>query len=97
MLLTMASANAEDKIIELYATWCTPCKDIAPRIEKIAKDLNIKLEKIDVDKNPKLADSFRIEGIPTLILMKDGVEVGRVLGSISDEHLIPYIKQTFNK
>lgn len=97
LLLFTFSAGAEDKIVELYATWCGPCNDLAPRIEKIARDLSIKLEKIDVDRNPKEASKFAIEGIPTLILIKDGVVVGRVLGSVSDEVLVSFIKKKFNK
>lgn len=97
LLLSVAAASAEDKIVKFSATWCPPCTELAPRIKKISSDLGIKLEEIDVDKSPALANEAKIEAIPTLILIRDGKEVGRVIGNLSDADLVPYIKSVFKK
>lgn len=97
LLLSVAAASAEDKIVKFYATWCPPCTELAPRIKKISSDLGIKLEEVDVDKSPAIANEAKIEAIPTLILVRDGKEVGRIIGSHSDADLVPYIKSVFKK
>lgn len=74
----------ENKIVlvDFFATWCGPCKMIAPMIEQVAEEYTGKAAvlKIDVDEEPDLAAQFGIESIPTVILFKDGqpinVEVG---------------------
>jgi len=74
--------NAEKPVlIDFWATWCGPCRMIAPFVEEIAQEReDILVGKVDVDTQPELAKSFGIVSIPTLILMKEGKEAARVLG-----------------
>jgi len=69
-------------LIDFWATWCPPCKMLAPIIEELASDLDgrLKVGKVDTDSNPNIRDSFGINSIPTLVLIKSGQEVQRLVG-----------------
>ena len=68
-------------LIDFWATWCGPCKMIAPIVEEIAAERDdIIVGKIDVDQQMELAMQFRITSIPTLILMKDGAVAATLVG-----------------
>ena len=74
--------KSEKKVlVDFWATWCGPCQMIAPILEEIAADReDITVAKIDVDKDPELAIRFKIESIPTLIVMDKGEPVGKLIG-----------------
>jgi thioredoxin 1 len=74
--------NNKVALIDFWATWCGPCRALAPAIEEIAHDYNGKalIGKLDVDKSPKTAECFQVFSIPTLIVFKDGCEVERLVG-----------------
>ena len=76
-------------LVDFFATWCGPCKMIAPSVEKLATEYEGKLAvyKLDVDEVPEVAEANKVMSIPTLIYYKDGVEVGRVRGAQSYEEL----------
>ena len=69
-------------LVDFWATWCGPCRMLAPIIEEIAEEQagKIKVGKIDVDQQPELAMAFRVVSIPTLILFKEGKAVAQSLG-----------------
>ena len=69
-------------LVDFWATWCGPCRMLAPIIEEIAKENEGKLKvgKVDVDQQAELAMKFGIVSIPTLILFKDGQPVAQSLG-----------------
>jgi thioredoxin 1 len=85
----LTDANFEETInknkmvlIDFWAGWCGPCRALAPTIEELAKELEGKVlvAKLDVDENPKTAEKFQVFSIPTVILIKDAVEVDRIVG-----------------
>ena len=68
-------------LIDFWATWCGPCRMIAPFVEEIAQEReDILVGKVDVDTEPELAKRFGIVSIPTLILVREGKETARIMG-----------------
>ena len=77
-------------IIDFWATWCGPCKMIAPTIEEIANEYkgSIKVGKVNVDEEGELAAAFKIISIPTIVLVKDGKITAQAVGYMTKEKLI---------
>ena len=71
-------------LVDFWATWCGPCKMVAPTIEKLAEKYEGKVivGKVDVDAEPALAQQFGVMSIPTVVLLKDGKEAGRLVGAL---------------
>lgn len=79
-------------LIDFYADWCGPCKQLSPRVEEVAKEKkNIKFVKIDVDKNYELSMKYQTMSIPTLVVIKNGEEINRAVGLISKSEIINLI------
>jgi thioredoxin 1 len=76
-------------LVDFYATWCGPCKMIAPVLEMLAEKYHgqAKIVKVDIDESPELAERFGITAVPTLILFKDGQVVNKALGAQSQRQL----------
>jgi len=69
-------------LVDFWATWCPPCKMLAPIVDEIADESvgKLKVGKVDTDAAPTIRDSFGINSIPTLVLLKSGEEVERIVG-----------------
>ena len=76
-------------LVDFWATWCGPCKTIAPMIEELSKEYKekIKIGKLDVDHNPKIATHYGIMSIPTLIFFKKGKVMHQLVGMLSKAEL----------
>lgn len=75
-------------LVKFFATWCNPCKMLAPVVEKvIANESDIVAYDVDVDKFRDLAVNNKVKGVPTMILFKDGVEVDRQNGYLPEPKL----------
>ncbi len=82
-------------LVDFYATWCGPCKQLSPIIEEVAIELKgkVKVIKIDVDKNPAASQVYQVRGVPTMILFKSGKQVWKQSGVMPKEMLIGVIQQ----
>lgn len=79
-------------LIDFWATWCGPCRMIAPIIEEIANENdNIKVCKINVDEESELASTFKVSSIPTLVVIKDGKVTNTAVGYMSKENILKLI------
>ena len=90
--------QTKDKLVlvDFWASWCGPCKMMAPVLNEVAGELteNSFVGKVDVEANQKLAQNFQVRSIPTLILFKNGKEISRFVGVKSKEFLLQQIKST---
>jgi len=82
-------------LIDFYADWCGPCKMLAPILKEVKTELQdqIKIIKIDVDKNQNLAAQYQVRGVPTMMLFKNGKSVWRQSGVLQKDDIVNIIKQ----
>jgi thioredoxin 1 len=76
-------------LIDCWAAWCGPCLALAPTIEELAEEYagKILIGKLNVDENPSTAERFQIFSIPTILIMKDGREVDRIVGLVPKKYI----------
>jgi thioredoxin 2 len=70
-------------VVDLWATWCGPCRMVSPALEQVAQDLagRIKLVKVDIDENPRLSQRFEVQAVPTLLVLDKGQTIARQAGA----------------
>jgi len=86
--------NSQEKVmLDFWATWCGPCKMIAPILDEIAEENEwLTIGKINVDEQPELAIRFHVASIPTLIVMEKGEQVARQIGFRPKEDLVKLLE-----
>ena len=80
-------------LVDFWASWCGPCKMIAPIIDEISEEYGARLRvcKMDVDSNPETAVKFNVRGIPTLLIFKNGNIEATKVGAISKAQLVEFV------
>ena len=101
-ILTLTDKNfqqlAKNKIllVDFWASWCAPCRMMAPVLNELAEELteNAHVGKVNIEQYQSLAQKFKVRGIPTMILFKNGVEVNRFVGVKSKDFLLNQLRKT---
>lgn len=91
--------NSEKPVlVDFFATWCGPCKSLAPILKEVKDELGetVSIIKIDVDKNEQLAAQYQVRGVPTMILFQNGKQLWRQSGVLSKQQLVQIIAEKSN-
>ncbi len=86
--------NAKGKVlVDFFATWCGPCRMLAPVLDELAteKANEVTVYKVDIDASPEIAAHFNVTSVPTLILFKDGEAVKQTVGAQPKQNLLAFI------
>ncbi|MBD3583834.1 thioredoxin [Flavobacterium selenitireducens] len=77
-------------LVDFFAEWCGPCKMLAPVLSEVKQELGqaVSIIKIDVDKNRELASRYNVQGVPTLLLFKNGKQVWRQSGALPKQEIL---------
>jgi thioredoxin 1 len=77
-------------LVDFTATWCGPCKQLTPIVDKIADDFSgkVKVGKLDIDESPEVARKYGVRSVPTVIVFQGGAKTGQHLGLTSRENLV---------
>ena len=103
MEYTFTSENFEEEVlksdvpvlVDMFATWCGPCKMMAPVVAQLAEEYkgSVKVGKLDIDQNVDIVAQYKIMSVPTFLVIKDGEVVKKLIGAVSKEELVEVIGQ----
>lgn len=82
-------------LVDMFATWCGPCKMMAPVVAQLAEEYEgtVKVGKLDIDQNVDIVAQYKIMSVPTFLVIKDGEVKEKLIGAVSKEELVEAIDQ----
>jgi thioredoxin 2 len=94
----VVESSSTPVLVDLWAPWCGPCRMVSPTLEKLAHDFagRVKLVKVNVDGSPAIAQRFRAQSIPTLLVVKRGQEVARQIGAAPEATLRTWLTRALD-
>jgi len=92
---TLVLKSDTPALVDFWASWCAPCRAIAPIVEEMATQFNgrVRVTKMNVDDNPATPGKYGVRGIPTLILFKDGKVVDQLVGAVPKNQIKELIEK----
>ncbi len=91
--------SAVPVMVDFYADWCGPCKQMSPVVDQIARshDGSLKVLKLDTDESPEIANRYQIMSIPTIIIFKSGEAVAKHVGYMDEKRMSDFVKPHLDK
>lgn len=80
-------------LVDFYADWCGPCKQMEPMVERVARETDAAVAKVNIDDNRRLAQQYQVRGVPTVVLFVDGEPADRAVGLQSADQLAALVTQ----
>jgi thioredoxin 2 len=86
-------------LLDFWADWCGPCRYVAPVVNELAREMKgrLKVAKLNIDENPVTPARYQVQGIPTLLILKDGDEVDRIVGAAPKAEIVRHVQQVLSR
>ena len=86
----------DKKLCDLLYSWCGPCRELGPRLLAATEKVGVNLFKVDIDAHAELAMEYEVTAVPTVLGLRDGKVIGKIIGSQSDNEIVNFIQTLIN-